>query len=79
MLRLMILFLFLFSCVGIDRQMAEHVAHFFIRDPISVFEENLIADDNSLEHFDVSFYCKFLLTLNYVFFVRTKKVRQTSR
>eukprot|EP00794_Sanderia_malayensis_P011931 gene11931-13167_t len=38
---------------GIDRQLSEHIAHFFIRDPISFFLDKLNVDDeNDLEHFD---------------------------
>lgn len=41
-------------CVlGIDRQLAEHVAHLFIRDPLAVYEEKLhIDDEEELDHFE---------------------------
>ncbi|XP_065063536.1 glutamate--cysteine ligase catalytic subunit-like [Rhopilema esculentum] len=38
---------------GIDQQLATHIAHFFIRDPISLFSDKIYVDDeNELEHFD---------------------------
>lgn len=40
---------------GIDEQLAKHIAHFFIRDPISLFSGKIKVDDEKeLEHFDVS-------------------------
>ena len=42
---------------GIDEQLAKHIAHFFIRDPISLFSGKINVDDeNELEHFDVSIF-----------------------
>lgn len=45
------------SCVwfaGIDKLLAQHVAHLFIRDPLSVFEEKIHLDDeNESDHFEV--------------------------
>lgn len=38
---------------GIDEQLAKHIAHFFIRDPISLFSGKIKVDDEKeLEHFD---------------------------
>lgn len=39
---------------GIDKLLAQHIAHLFIRDPISVFKERLNLDDeNDSDHFEV--------------------------
>lgn len=41
-------------CEGIDRLLAQHIAHLFIRDPLSVFEEKIHLDDeNESDHFEV--------------------------
>lgn len=41
-------------CVGIDDLLAKHVAHLFIRDPISLFAEKLDQDvENDTDHFEV--------------------------
>ena len=41
--------------LGIDEQLAKHIAHFFIRDPISLFSGKIEVDDEKeLEHFDVN-------------------------
>ncbi|TNN00069.1 hypothetical protein fugu_013101 [Takifugu bimaculatus] len=38
---------------GIDKLLAQHIAHLFIRDPISVFKERLNLDDeNDSDHFE---------------------------
>ncbi|KAF6731493.1 Glutamate--cysteine ligase catalytic subunit [Oryzias melastigma] len=38
---------------GIDKLLAQHIAHLFIRDPLSVFEEKLHLDDeNESDHFE---------------------------
>ncbi|KAM9477478.1 glutamate--cysteine ligase catalytic subunit-like [Clarias gariepinus] len=38
---------------GIDRLLAQHIAHLFIRDPLSLFEETLHLDDeDETEHFE---------------------------
>ncbi len=43
-----------FLFLGIDSQMAEHIAHLFVRDPISVFKEKLYQDnENDTDHFEV--------------------------
>lgn len=40
--------------VGIDKLLAQHIAHLFIRDPLSLFEENIYLDDeNESDHFEV--------------------------
>ena len=39
---------------GIDHLLARHVAHLFIRDPVSLFEEKLEQDnENESDHFEV--------------------------
>jgi glutamate--cysteine ligase catalytic subunit len=39
---------------GIDDQLAKHVSHLFIRDPLVIFRELLDQDDNvSSDHFEV--------------------------
>lgn len=41
---------------GIDKLLAQHIAHLFIRDPLSVFEEKIHLDDeNESDHFEVRF------------------------
>lgn len=38
----------------VDRQMAQHVAHLFIRDSISLFSERIHQDDvREMDHFEV--------------------------
>ncbi|XP_071506165.1 glutamate--cysteine ligase catalytic subunit-like [Diadema antillarum] len=38
---------------GIDRQLARHIAHLFIRDPVSLFSERINQDDrNDSDHFE---------------------------
>ncbi|CAL9687977.1 unnamed protein product [Knipowitschia caucasica] len=38
---------------GIDKMLAQHIAHLFIRDPLSVFEEKINLDDeNESDHFE---------------------------
>lgn len=40
---------------GIDELLANHFAHLFIRDPIVIFQESLVQDDEtSSDHFEVS-------------------------
>lgn len=40
---------------GIDKLLAQHIAHLFIRDPISLFSELVDQDDNNqTDHFEVS-------------------------
>lgn len=44
----------MFCFAGIDKLLAQHVAHLFIRDPLSVFEEKIHLDDeNESDHFEV--------------------------
>ena len=46
----------LFLNAGIDIQLARHVAHLFIRDPVSLFSEKIHQDDkNDSDHFEVRF------------------------
>lgn len=41
---------------NIDHQMAQHVAHLFIRDTVSLFQEKINQDDTvDMDHFEVSF------------------------
>lgn len=43
-----------FFYTGIDRLLAQHIAHLFIRDPLTVFEEKIHLDDeNESDHFEV--------------------------
>jgi len=40
---------------GIDRSMAKHIAHLFIRDPVSLFSEKIHQDNTKdSDHFEVS-------------------------
>ena len=44
-----------FLCPGIDELLAQHIAHLFIRDPISLFGEKLQQDvETETDHFEVS-------------------------
>lgn len=46
--------LFEFSFLGIDHLLAQHIAHLFIRDPLTLFEEKIHLDDaNESDHFEV--------------------------
>ncbi|XP_039425290.1 glutamate--cysteine ligase catalytic subunit isoform X1 [Corvus cornix cornix] len=41
---------------GIDHLLAQHIAHLFIRDPLTLFEEKIHLDDaNESDHFEVTF------------------------
>ena len=41
-------------CLGIDHLLAQHLAHLFIRDPISLFSEKVHQDDScDTDHFEV--------------------------
>lgn len=38
---------------GIDEHLSKHIAHMFIRDPLQVFQERIVQDDNkTTEHFE---------------------------
>uniref|UniRef100_A0A8C7XX62 Glutamate--cysteine ligase n=1 Tax=Oryzias sinensis TaxID=183150 RepID=A0A8C7XX62_9TELE len=54
---------------GIDKLLAQHIAHLFIRDPLSVFEEKLHLDDeNESDHFEVrSLNHPFILSFFFFF------------
>ncbi len=40
---------------GIDAQLAQHIAHLFIRDPVSLFSEKIHQDNTKdSDHFEVS-------------------------
>ena len=42
-------------CEGIDHLLAQHIAHLFIRDPVSMFREKIDLDDTvDTDHFEVS-------------------------
>jgi glutamate--cysteine ligase catalytic subunit len=44
----------MFSSIGIDPLLAQHIAHLFIRDPVILFEEKLELDDTKFaDHFEV--------------------------
>ena len=48
------LFFLSYLSTGIDELMAKHIAHLFIRDPISLFAEKLEQDvENESDHFEV--------------------------
>lgn len=52
----------LFFCLleGVDEVLSKHIAHLFIRDPISLFAEKIEpADENDTDHFEVSSYVSF--------------------
>ena len=43
--------------VGIDHALAQHIAHLFIRDPVSLFSEKINQDDSQdTDHFEVSHF-----------------------
>ena len=56
---------------GLDKVLAEHIAHLFIRDLLSLFSEKLELDNTvGVDHFEVSFYCNYyvstlIFTLHY--------------
>lgn len=40
---------------GLDELLAQHIAHLFVRDPISLFAEKVEQDEeNETDHFEVS-------------------------
>jgi hypothetical protein len=42
--------------LGIDHILAQHIAHLFVRDPVSLFEEQLHLDDTrDTDHFEVKY------------------------
>ena len=44
----------LLGFAGIDHLLAQHIAHLFIRDPLTLFEEKIHLDDaNESDHFEV--------------------------
>ena len=49
-----------FACavaVGLDHLLAQHIAHLFIRDPVSLFAEKVEQDlEKDMDHFEVSQY-----------------------
>ena len=41
--------------VGLDHLLAQHIAHLFIRDPVSLFAEKVEQDlEKDIDHFEVS-------------------------
>lgn len=65
--------------LGIDKILAKHMAHLFIRDPIAVYAERLeVHDENDTDHFEVS-VCRNTATIwtchipppNFIFFNRS--------
>lgn len=49
--------IFNFYFLGIDHLLAQHIAHLFIRDPISLFREKIHQnDDLDIDHFEVKLY-----------------------
>jgi len=43
-------------CGGIDHLLAQHIAHLFIRDPVSLFREKIDLDDTiDTDHFEVAY------------------------
>lgn len=56
------------TVAGIDKLLAQHIAHLFIRDPLSLFQEKIHLDDeNESDHFEVKltsdFYCSSKLKI----------------
>ena len=55
--------------LGIDDLIAKHVAHLFIRDPVSLFSEKIHQNDETdTDHFEVRVVCLdvFIMTVNVV-------------
>ena len=51
---------------GIDHLLAQHIAHLFIRDPISLFSEKIHQNDEcDTDHFEVSLQYIFYAYLPY--------------
>ena len=43
------------TAVGLDHLLAQHIAHLFIRDPVSLFAEKVEQDlEKDIDHFEVS-------------------------
>ena len=60
---------------GLDDLMAQHIAHLFIRDPISLFAEKLEQDvERETDHFEVSIQ----ITVNIIYKDPSTKNRTTS-
>ena len=61
MLLFTVLFVVVYSVVcccllGVDDLLAQHIAHLFIRDPVSLFQEKINqTTDQDTDHFEVSF------------------------
>jgi hypothetical protein len=58
--------------LGIDHILAQHIAHLFIRDTLTLFEEKLNLDDTKdADHFEVKilfhFFIRTFLCLEYQF------------
>ena len=54
------------KCSGIDLQLARHMAHLFIRDPVSLFSEKINQDDeNESDHFEVKILSNFFFFSNF--------------
>ena len=57
-------------CEGIDHLLAQHIAHLFIRDPVSVFNEKIHLDDShDTDHFEVLDYKHAALLKFVVFYI----------
>lgn len=53
---------------GVDHLLSQHLAHLFIRDPVSLFSEKIIQDDEKdTDHFEVSCLLSLIASLNYSF------------
>lgn len=55
---------------NIDHQMAQHVAHLFIRDTVSLFSEKVHQDDTAeMDHFEVGllYFCIFSYSFRTLF------------
>ena len=59
-----------FIFIGIDHILAQHVAHLFVRDTVTLFEETLHLDDTQdTDHFEVKFVF-FVFQFNFLFQIK---------
>uniref|UniRef100_A0A2C9L312 Glutamate--cysteine ligase n=1 Tax=Biomphalaria glabrata TaxID=6526 RepID=A0A2C9L312_BIOGL len=60
---------------GVEELLARHIAHLFIRDPVSVFSEKIDLDDeNDTDHFEV---CRFYISCVATHFLCTSSYNNT--
>ena len=59
----MLVYMVVIFSSGIDEMLSQHIAHLFIRDPISLFSEKIHQDDNEdVDHFEVREKLLYIIT-----------------